>query len=365
MTFLDKKIINRKDEHIYLTLNTDVAHKETTWFECIKLIHKALPELSLENIQLKTVFLGKTFSYPFLIEGMTGGTELGANINRNLAEAAEELNIPMMVGSQRVALKNPEVEWTFKIARKTAPDIFLIANIGAPQLPELSINDLEKIVSMIEANALAIHLNPLQEVIQPEGDTNYRGVLEKISEIADYFDIPLIVKETGSGISKEVARSLSNTGIKAIDVAGVGGTSWAAVEYYRARKSRDDLRTRLGEIFWSWGIPTAASIIEARNGASADLEIIASGGIRSGLDIAKALAIGANFSGAAKPLLEPAMKSADDVKKVIEEMMYELRIAMFLCGAKTINDLKNIEFVILPPLRYWIIDRGLEIKRGV
>ncbi|MHA1590104.1 MAG: type 2 isopentenyl-diphosphate Delta-isomerase [Candidatus Njordarchaeales archaeon] len=360
---MDKTIINRKDEHIYLALNSDVGHKETTWLECIKLIHKALPELSLDEIKLEIDFLGRTFSFPFLIEGMTGGTELGANINRNLAEAAEELNIPMMVGSQRVALKNPDVEWTFKIARETAPDIFLIANIGAPQLLELSNNDIEKIISMIEANALAIHLNPLQEIIQPEGDTNYRGVLEKITEIASHYDIPLIVKETGSGISREVARALRDAGVKAIDVAGVGGTSWAAVEHYRAKRNRDYLRARLGRVFWSWGIPTAASIIEARNGAGKDIKIIASGGIRSGTDIAKAIVVGADLAGAARPLLEPAMKSSDEVKKIIEEIMYELRIAMFLVGAKTVKDLKNVDFVILSPLRDWIIDRGLEILR--
>ena len=360
---MDKTIINRKNEHIYIVLNSDTDHKITTWLECIKFVHQALPESSLDEIDLRTNFLGKTFSFPFLIEGMTGGTELGANINRNLAEAAEELNIPMMVGSQRVALKNPDTEWTFRIARETARDIFLIANIGAPQLPELSIKDIEKIISMIEADALAIHLNPLQEVIQPEGDINYKGIVPKIKEIADHFGIPVIVKETGNGISKETASLLAKTNIKAIDVAGAGGTSWAAVEYYRARKSKDTLRSRLGKIFWSWGIPTAASIIEARNGVGSGIQIIASGGIRSGIDIAKAIAIGADFAGAAKPLLKPAMESADNVKKVIEELMYELRITMFLVGAKTIKDLKSVDFVILPPLKYWIEDRDLKIIR--
>jgi len=367
---VNKKLLDelreRKDEHIYVVLENDVETKVTSWLENVILVHKALPEIDFNEIDLKAEIFGRQFNSPILIEGMTGGTEIAAIINKNLATIAEEYNIPMGVGSQRVALKHPEVRWTFKIARETAPNAFLIGNIGAPQLRELTLKDLDEIVSLIEANALAIHLNALHEVIQLSGDPNYSGVLSKIVEIVDYFKIPIIVKETGAGISREVAESLIRAGVKAIDVAGVGGTSWSAVEYYRAKKRGDELKARLGKVYWDWGLPTAASIIEVKNAVTkvgkTDVYIIGSGGIRSGLDACKALVLGADFVGVARPFLAPALKGVRELKSFITAFLNELKTAMFLTGSKTVADLRNVDFVILPPLKDWIEQRQLKVR---
>ncbi len=352
----------RKNEHIHIVLENDVDAKITTWLECVILIHKALPEIDFNTINTHVEAFGRRFNAPILIEGMTGGTELASIINKNLAMVAEEFNIPMGLGSQRIALKHPNTAWSFKIARETAPNAFLIANIGAPQLRELSLTDIDSIVSMIEANALAIHLNPLQEVVQPEGDKNYQGIIDKIAEISDALKIPIIAKETGAGISREVARMLIQAGVKAIDVAGAGGTSWAAVEYYRAKRRGDELSEQLGKTFWNWGIPTAASILEVKNAILGhEVYLIGSGGIRNGLDVGKAIVLGADLVGMAQPFLLPAIKGVKELKHFLTTILLELKTTMFLTGSRNINEFKNTEYFIMPPLKYWVDERKLKI----
>jgi len=277
----EKRIKKRKTDHIYICLNEDVeAKKITTGFEDIFFIHRALPELNLEEIDLTTEVFGYKFSAPIMISSITGGAEEAIKINASIAEAIEELGLGMGVGSQRAALENPNLRRTYTIVRKKAPNAFLAANIGASQIiRDYGIKELEKIVEMIEADALIIHLNPLQEAIQPEGEAFYLGALSKIRQIAESLDVPIIVKETGAGISAEDAKKLEEAGVAGIDVAGAGGTSWAAVEWYRAHQRGDHLAEEVGKEFWDWGIPTAASVIEVAQ--SVDIPIIASGGVRS------------------------------------------------------------------------------------
>ncbi|MFX0107415.1 MAG: type 2 isopentenyl-diphosphate Delta-isomerase [Candidatus Hodarchaeota archaeon] len=325
----------RKIEHIEICLEEDVQSRHPTMFEDVRFIHNALPEIDKDSIDLTTNFLGLRANAPLVIAAMTGGHPKTYEVNRKLAGAAEELGVPIGVGSQRAAIEDPSLADTFRIVRETAPSVPIIANIGATHV-EVAPDAIE----MIEADILAIHLNPLQEAIQPEGDCNSEGVLDNIASIVDSVDVPVIVKETGAGISAEVAQALEGVGIDAIDIGGVGGTSWAAVEYYRAVKEDDDLKAQLGLEFWDWGIPTALSVIMVRD--ATDLDVIATGGIRTGLDIAKALALGAIAAGVAHPLLRPAvMGSPLDVVVEIERMLEGLKIAMYLTGSTSVEDLAS------------------------
>jgi len=348
----------RKGEHIDICLDLDTKIEfsmKTTWFEYVELIHEALPELDLQDISLKTKFLGREFQLPIIIEGMTGGTAKAYEINRNLAEAAEKLGIPFGLGSQRAALDNPDLKDTYKIARETAPNVFLIGNLSGVQLAKEGVSAAEKAVEMIEADALAIHLNGLQELVQPEGTTTFRGILESIRKTAEKLSVPVIVKEVGAGISGETAKKLAKAGVKAIDIAGAGGTNWVKIELERAR-GKDPQKFSLGEVFIEWGIPTAASLLEVSS-AVGDVEIIASGGIRNGLQVAKALALGADMVGMAKPLLRPAIQSPEAVMIFLNDIAEQLKAAMFLTGSRTINDLKKADYVLLGPLLEWIRQR--------
>jgi len=292
---LPSQIENRKLDHLQICLKKKVqARHTTTGFEDIFFVHKALPEIEKDKINLSTVAFNHKFSAPLIVGAMTGGTSGAMKINSTIAEAVEETGLGMGVGSQRAAIEDPKLEKTFSIVREKAPTAFLVANVGGPQLVKgYGAKEAKEAVDMIEADALAIHLNPLQEVVQPEGETNYAGVLEKIGEIARALDVPVIVKETGAGIAAEEAKMLEDVGVAGIDVAGVGGTSWAAVEYHRAKETQDESRQRLGEAFWDWGIPTAVSVVEVS--ISVDLTVIASGGVRTGVDVAKAIALGADL----------------------------------------------------------------------
>jgi isopentenyl-diphosphate delta-isomerase len=348
----------RKADHIQICLKENVQAKNTTsGFEEVFLVHRALPEVNREGISLSSTVFNHKFSAPIIVEAMTGGVEKSLKINACIAEAVEELGLGMGVGSQRAAIENPRLEKTFAVARKKAPNAFLIGNIGGPQLVKgYGIKEMKKAIEMINADALAIHLNPLQEAVQPEGETSFRGVLKKISEIAHTINIPVIVKETGAGISAEDAKMLEAAGIKGIDVAGAGGTSWAAVEYYRAKEHRDEFHQGLGEIFWDWGIPTAISLVEVAQ--STHLPIIASGGVRNGENIAKAIVLGSNLAGTASPILQAATNGPKEVKKVLTYMIEELRNTMFLVGASSINDLKNAPAVFTGKTAEWLIMRG-------
>jgi len=350
----------RKSNHIRISLEEDVqAQHTTTGFEDIFFVHRALPEIWREKIDLSVRVFNHDFSAPIIVEAMTGGTNEAIKINANIAQAVENLHLGMGVGSQRAAIENPELERAYTVAREKAPTAFLVANVGAPQLVKgYGVEEAERAIEMIKADALAIHLNPLQEAVQPEGETNYRGVLKKIGEVAQALAVPVIVKETGAGVSSEVARALEGTSISGIDVAGAGGTSWAAVEYYRAERVQDEFLRRLGKTFWDWGVPTAVSVVEAAR--SFHLTLIASGGVRSGVDVAKSLALGADLAGTASPILLPATKGPEEVQKTLHFIIEELRNAMFLVGAESIDKLKKVPVVITGKTAEWLRARGFQ-----
>ena len=323
-------IEERKEDHIRICLDNKVQSKDmSTGFKDILLVHKALPEIDRDKIDLSTYVFSHRFSAPIIIESLSGGTKKSSRINSSIAQSIEELGLGMGVGSQRIALENPKLEKTFSIARKKAPTAFIMANIGAPQIiKDKKCKKAKKVVEMIQADALTIHLNALQESIQPEGETNYTGLLEKIKEIAGSIDVPLVIKETGAGISAEDAYGLADAGVSAIDVGGAGGTSWAAVEYFRAREHDKIGGQNLGETFWDWGIPTAVSLIEVLQ--LTKLPVISSGGIRSGTDIAKSLTLGANLSGFASPALYYAIKGHKYLKDYLSWFAYLLAVSLLL-----------------------------------
>ncbi|MHA1409409.1 MAG: type 2 isopentenyl-diphosphate Delta-isomerase [Candidatus Odinarchaeia archaeon] len=345
---------NRKLDHINICLTNNVEFKsKTPGFEDVSFIHRAIPTIDMSEITFNTSFLDFEFNAPLIIGAMTGGHPEAKEINENLAIAAEELGIGMGVGSQRAAIENDNVIETYSIVRERAPNTFIIANIGAPQIVELDNTAIKKIINMISANALAIHLNKLQESIQPEGDTSFKNFIVKLSELTKQLKLPVIVKETGAGISKEDAKSLADAGVSAIDISGAGGTSWAGVEALRSKN-------KYGEFFWDWGIPTVISLVECLN--TVKLPIIASGGVRSGLDVAKALALGAEIVEISLPLLKKAKKNVKAVKRYLEHILQQLKIVMYLVGANTIDDLKNTPLIISGNTANWLKLRGIDVS---
>ncbi len=349
----------RKEDHIRICLgNQAQAKNATAGFEDIQMVHRALPEVNKAKINLSTSFLGKKFQAPIIVGAMTGGTEQATQINAAIAQAVEKLGLGMGVGSQRAAIEDKKLEETYAIARKMAPHAFLIANIGGVQLVHgYGLKEVRKVVEMIDANAVAVHLNALQEAVQPEGQTNFEGVLAKIQEIAGAIDTPVIVKETGAGISAEDAKALEDAGVKAIDVGGVGGTSFAAVEYYRSSTNQ----SLSGEAFWDWGIPTAVSLIETTQ--TVKLPVIASGGIRSGTDVAKALAVNACLASISQPILQVAVKGAKETEDRLSCLIEELRNALFLVGAEKLSDLQNVPIVITGKTGEWLQARGFNLQK--
>jgi isopentenyl-diphosphate delta-isomerase len=349
----------RKLDHIRICLEKDVEFKQkTSWFEFVELIHVAAPELNYADVDTSTEFLGRKFSAPILIEGMTGGAKGTEIINRNLAMAALELNIPMGVGSQRAAVEKPELAESFRVVRDVAPNVFLIANIGGVQLIEGGVKLAEEVVNMIDANALAIHLNPLHEIVQPHGTTTFKGVLDAIKKVVEKLSVPIIVKEVGCGISGELSRRLEEIGVAVIDVGGAGGTNWALIERIRALEKGFLENAAIGKVFLEWGIPTAAATMEAYT--STKIPIISSGGIRSGLDVAKALAIGASMAGIARPLLHHAVVGSERVITALKQIISELKTAMFLTGSQDIASLKRVEVVITGHLLEWVKQRNIQ-----
>lgn len=337
------------------------ARNVTTGFEDTSFIHRALPEIDREKIDLTTRVFGHKFAAPLLVGAITGGTQMATKINATIAEAVEQLGLGMGVGSQRAALEDKKVEETFAIARKKAPKAFLIANIGGVQLKNgYGVQEIQKVVDMIDANAVAIHLNALQETAQPEGQTNFSNVLQKIREVAKEIDKPVIAKETGAGIAFEEARRLEAANVKGIDVSGAGGTSFAAVEYYRAKERADNVQRRLGDVFWDWGIPTAASIVEAAQATY--VPIIGSGGIRSGVDVAKALALGASLASFSQPILRSAVKGVKETFRTLSILIDELRNVMFLVGADSVQTLRKTPIVIRGETSEWLRIRGFEVE---
>ena len=343
-------ISDRKLEHLLICKNYDVNYKKTTGFEDIELIHRALGDINKDEIDISTDIFGKKLESPLFITAITGGHPSAKAINKELAIVAETKKIGLGLGSQRAAIKNPDLIDTYTVVRDYAPNALLLGNIGAPQIELAS-----DAVDMLDADILAIHLNLLQESIQPEGDVDATGYIDSISEIVKSIDVPVMVKETGTGIAFEEAVALENAGVSFIDVEGAGGTSWAAVETYR----EDD--KYLGELFWDWGIPTAVSTAEVVN--SVNIPVISSGGIRSGLDAAKAIALGADAVGMALPALQSAYKGQEELVKLVDRFNESLKIAMFLVGAHNLEELKNSNLIIKGETKDWLESRGFDTKK--
>ena len=349
----NKQIETRKKEGIDLALQNIQAKNVSTLFECVHLIHNALPELNLSDIDTSTKFLGHDFQIPILVDSMTGGTPAALKINTRLAQVAEQFNIGMGVGSQRAGLLSSRLASTFKIVRKNAPNAFIFSNIGGAQLAEgLKTSSIRALIDMIDADALAIHLNPLQELVQPEGEPNFRGILKRIHELSKDLKIPIIVKEVGSGISPQVAVKLQKNNINAINVAGVGGTSWAGIEQKRAIQANLSSKINMGLLLWDWGIPTAASLLLAKK--SVKLPLVSSGGMRNGLDLAKSIILGASMGAYAQPMIKSASQSYNSLTQFVEDLHFQLKSIMFLVGAQNIKQLKSKEYVITEPLTSWI-----------
>jgi len=328
----------RKSEHLQINLEKDVSFPElTTGLEDYVFVHNALPELGLTDVDLATTFLGKRLRIPLLISSMTGGTSEAQRINYHLAEGAQAAGIAMGLGSVRAAIEAPDLVDTFRV-RHLAPDILLFANLGAAQLNAgFGLDECRRAVDLVEADALVLHLNPLQEALQVDGDTDWRGLLAKIEAVCHGLGVPVIAKEVGWGISARVACQLVEAGVTAIDVAGSGGTSWSQVEMYRAPTEQ---RRRLCAQFAGWGIPTAKALVEVR-AALPQVPLIASGGLRSGMDLAKVLALGADLGGLAGPFLKAANVSAQAVADLAAEIAGVLRVVLFCLGISEVQALKG------------------------
>ncbi|RME73797.1 MAG: type 2 isopentenyl-diphosphate Delta-isomerase [Chloroflexi bacterium] len=334
---------NRKSDHIRINLEEDVDFKHlSTGLEKYQFVHQAVPEISLHTVDTAVSLFGKTLKAPLLISSMTGGTDRAGKINLVLAEAAEITGIAMGLGSQRAAIENPDLARTFQV-RRTAPTALLLANLGAVQLNYgYTVDHCRRAVDMIEADALILHFNAIQEAVQPEGDVNFSNLLRKVEQVCRKLPVPVIAKEVGWGIAEDTARRLIEAGVSAIDVAGAGGTSWSQVEMHRAAT---EIQRRVAATFVDWGIPTAESIQAVRR-ADAEIPIIASGGLRSGLDIAKCIALGATIGGMAGPFLKAAVQSLEAVLDEIEITTRELKISMFGVGAASLSDLQHTDRLV-------------------
>jgi len=336
------KTSKRKKEHLDLCLKGKVAFRnKTTGFEFYDFYHNAITEVEIDKINFSTQFLRKKINYPFLISCMTGGTVKAKSINAELAIAAEELNIPIGVGSQRQAVENKKYSNSYKIIRKNAPSVPVLANVGAAEVVKYkSLAPFRLMIDMIEADALVIHINPLQELLQPEGDPNFKGLLKRINKLVQQISVPVIVKEVGAGISPQAAEKLLGTGIEGIDVAGAGGTSWAGVEILRNNSDDEN-------VFWDWGLPTSFCIKEIfKVKKKNDFTLIGSGGISSGIEAAKAFALGADLVGSARIILkELDLNGREGVKNLITNWFEDIKRVMFLTGSESINDLRKDKLI--------------------
>ncbi len=335
---LPSEIENRKSEHLRVCIEEDVEFQQlTSGLEKYRFTHCCLPELDRSDIELGTTFLRKSLKAPILISSMTGGTELAHLVNTRLATVAQRYGLAMGVGSQRIALEQPELAPTFAV-RSLAPDILLLANLGAVQLNYgCGLEDCLKLVELLEADALILHLNPLQEWVQSGGDSNFKGLLAKIEQICAQLPVPVIAKEVGNGISAVMAKQLIEAGVAAIDVAGAGGTSWAKVESQRAKDNR---QRHLGQVFADWGLPTAECITTIRS-MNSTIPLIASGGLKNGLDLAKSIALGADLGGLARPFLVAAIESEAAVDELVKFLIAELEIVLFCTGNPNLSALKH------------------------
>jgi isopentenyl-diphosphate delta-isomerase len=340
----------RKKEHIRICLENNVEIQKTD-FEDITLIHNSLPELNLNQVDTKTKFLGKELKIPLIIAALTGGTKEAEQINKDLAEVAEKKGIGFSLGSQRAMIENPSLKETYYV-RDVAPNVLLFGNIGIYQLKKIGTDKIKDALNYIKANALCVHINPSQELFQKEGDSDFRDSVLNLKKLCKELNYPVIGKEVGFGISREAAEKLQQTGIKSLDIGGFGGTNWVIVDGIRS--GRNDYLN-----FSSWGIPTPISILEAKG----SIPIIATGGVRSGIDIAKSIALGADICGIALPFLRTLKKEGKKgVENYIDSLQRELKIAMILTGSRNIEDLKKAKYVLTGNVKDWVEQRKLNVE---
>lgn len=361
------EVAERKAEHFRLAASPAIESRLGPGWSDIHLLHQALPATDLDAIDLGTEFLGHPLRAPVVIAGMTGGHRAALEINAVLARAAERHGLAMGLGSQRAALRDPSLAPTYAVARENAPRAFLIANIGAAQLlpqasgPPLTTDQLRRVVAMADADALAIHFNFLEESVQPEGDRKAAGLRDALVRAVSSLDVPAVAKETGAGFSRAAALELLRVGFQALDVGGRGGTSFAAVEGKRAQAQGDRRGEQLGSVYHDWGVPTAVSVVAA---TAAGLPIIATGGVRTGLDAAKAIALGASLVGIGRPLMAAAVQGDAAIDAWLSQFIEELRVAIFLTGGSSLADLAVVPRAVLGETRRWLDDLGYSVGMG-
>lgn len=356
----------RKADHIALAATGDVGfRKATTLLECVRLVHDALPDLDASAIDTTCVLLGKTLKAPIVIASMTGGTDEAARINAELAAFAEARGYGFGLGSQRAMHVRKESAPTYEV-RKVAPTALVLGNLGVVQARSMTTGEIDSLVKGVGADALCIHLNPAMELVQPGGDRDFSGGLETIARLVRELAVPVVVKETGCGISKAVAKRVAGVGVRHIDVSGAGGTSWVGVETHRAKEAGDERAAGIGETFWDWGIPTAACVGllaplrfpplgGTEEGEKQSLEIIATGGVATGLDVARAIALGARAAGLARPALKAVVAGgAEALAALFDRVEAELKTAMLLTGSRTVKDLARADRMIVGELSLWL-----------
>jgi isopentenyl-diphosphate delta-isomerase len=340
-------IQRRKDSHLDLCATDAVAFKgATNLLECVQLMHQSLPDLDVAEIDTSVTLLGKSLRMPLVIAAMTGGTDRAAEINRDLAGIAEARGLGFGLGSQRAMQREPGMAWTYQV-REWAPKTLILGNVGVVQARDLESKVIAAMVKEIGADALCIHLNPAQEIVQPEGDRDFRGGVDTFKRLVEELPVPVVGKETGCGISPQTAAQLKRAGVRTVDTSGAGGTSWVGVETLRAEGDQ----ARLGTLLWDWGIPTAASVHHC---VKAGLETIATGGVQTGLDVVRALALGASAAGIARPFLQAYVKGGRaEAERFIDQVEREVRAVMLLVGARDVASLRKVPRILFEPLKQW------------
>jgi isopentenyl-diphosphate Delta-isomerase len=341
-------IRQRKADHLAICANEEVGFRgRTTLLECVQLVHESLPELAMDDLELSSTFLGKRLRAPLLIAAMTGGTQEAAEVNHTLAKIAERRGYAFGLGSQRAMQRAPDTLWTYEV-RKHAPHALVLGNVGVVQARDQTSAALDKLAADIGADALCVHMNPAMELVQPEGDRDFRGCVETFARLVKELHVPVVAKETGNGIGLRTARRLRDVGVTHVDVSGAGGTSWVGVETLRAEGDARDL----GQRFWDWGVPTAASVAFSRRSGH---EVIATGGVRTGVDVAHAIALGAKLAGIARPLLQALREGGESAAEAyLDRVERELSTVMLLTGSRTLRDLEQAPRIIQGDLKDWL-----------